>query len=208
MRLKGEPVIPTTSEEHGVLTLSEEERAVRYSRLVSRIVRQFFLQGGDQDDLYQEGMIGLLKAIRSYDPARSDNFEAYASLCIRRQLYDTVRRDVRLTQREEDALRQIAPDPALAGTGDPETQCLANETETEIKAALHGFLSAFEASVLDPYLAGYSVSEISRRLARSPKSVENAILRIRRKLARYLSQGDSRHVPVRIKQSPQRGKER
>ena len=182
----------------GMLLRDEELRAAEYSRLVSRIVRQFFLQGGDQDDLYQEGMIGLLKAIRSYDPARSDNFEAYASLCIRRQIYDTIRRDARLLLREEDALRQIAPDPALAGTPDPETQCLANETETEIKAALHGFLSAFEASVLDPYLAGYSVSEISRSLGRSPKSVENAILRIRRKLARYLSQGENRHLPVRI----------
>ena len=186
-------------QETGVLIPRDEElRAAQYSRLVSRIVRQFFLQGGDQDDLYQEGMIGLLKAIRSYDPARSDNFEAYASLCIRRQLYDTVRRDVRTSRREEDVLRQIAPDPALAGTPDPETQCLANETETEIKAALHGFLSAFEASVLDPYLAGYSVSEISRNLGRSPKSVENAILRIRRKLARYLSQGENRHLSVRI----------
>lgn len=182
----------------GMLLRDEELRAAEYSRLVSRIVRQFFLQGGDQDDLYQEGMIGLLKAIRSYDPARSDNFEAYASLCIRRQIYDTIRRDARLLLREEDALRQIAPDPALAGTPDPETQCLANETETEIKAALHGFLSAFEASVLDPYLAGYSVSEISRSLGRSSKSVENAILRIRRKLARYLSQGENRHLPVRI----------
>ena len=186
-------------QETGVLFPRDEElRAAQYSRLVSRIVRQFFLQGGDQDDLYQEGMIGLLKAIRSYDPARSDNFEAYASLCIRRQIYDTIRRDARLLLREEDALRQIAPDPALAGTPDPETQCLANETETEIKAALHGFLSAFEASVLDPYLAGYSVSEISRSLGRSSKSVENAILRIRRKLARYLSQGENRHLSVRI----------
>ena len=181
-----------TPEKYGLIPADEEGRAAQYSRLVSRIVRQFFLQGGDQDDLYQEGMIGLLKAIRSYDPARNDNFEAYASLCIRRQLYDAVRRDARTSRREEDVLRQIAPDPVLTGAPDPETQCLANETETEIKAALHGFLSAFEASVLDPYLAGYSVSEISRRLERSPKSVENAILRIRRKLARYLSQGDSR----------------
>ena len=185
-------------ETNGLILREEELRAAEYSRLVSRIVRQFFLQGGDQDDLYQEGMIGLLKAIRSYDPARSDNFEAYASLCIRRQIYVTIRRDARLLLREEDALRQIAPDPVLTGAPDPETQCLANETETEIKAALHGFLSAFEASVLDPYLAGYSVSEISRSLGRSPKSVENAILRIRRKLARYLSQGENRHLPVRI----------
>ena len=95
-------------QETGVLIPRDEElRAAQYSRLVSRIVRQFFLQGGDQDDLYQEGMIGLLKAIRSYDPARSDNFEAYASLCIRRQIYDTIRRDARLLLREEDALRQI-----------------------------------------------------------------------------------------------------
>ena len=187
-----------TPEARGYFPTEEESRAAEYSRLVSRLVRQYFLQGGDSDDLYQEGMIGLLKAIRSYDPARSDNFEAYATLCIRRQIYDAIRRDARFSQREEDVLRRIAPDPVLTGHGDPETQCLANETETEIKAALHGFLSAFETSVLDPYLAGYSVGEISRTLGRSPKSVENAILRIRRKLARYLSQGESRHVSVRI----------
>ena len=98
-------------EPSGLIFGEEELRAAEYSRLVSRIVRQFFLQGGDQDDLYQEGIIGLLKAIRSYDPVRSDNFEAYASLCIRRQIYDTIRRDARLFLREEDALRQIAPDP-------------------------------------------------------------------------------------------------
>ena len=189
---------PKVPAEQAALPDNEELRAAEYSRLVSRIVRQFFLRGGDRDDLYQEGMIGLLKAIRSYDPARSDNFEAYASLCIRRQLYDAVRRDASLSRREEDVLRRMAPDPSLTGGQDQETQCLANETETEIKAALQGLLSAFETSVLDPYLAGYSVSEISRTLGRSPKSVENAILRIRRKLARYLSQGDSRHCPVRI----------
>ena len=198
MLLKGEPVTPKVPAEQAALPDNEELRAAEYSRLVSRIVRQFFLRGGDRDDLYQEGMIGLLKAIRSYDPARSDNFEAYASLCIRRQLYDAVRRDASLSRREEDVLRRMAPDPSLTCGQDPETQCLANETETEIKAALQGLLSAFETSVLDPYLAGYSVSEISRTLGRSPKSVENAILRIRRKLARYLSQGDSRHCPVRI----------
>ncbi len=186
------------SEQPELSPRDEETRAAEYSRLVSRIVRQFFLRGGDRDDLYQEGMIGLLKAIRTYDPARSDNFEAYASLCIRRQLFDAVRKDVHFSRREEAVLQQLAPDPVTIDHPDPETQCLANETETEIKAALHGFLSAFEASVLDPYLAGYSVSEISRNLGRSPKSVENAILRIRRKLARYLSQGENRHFPVRI----------
>ena len=150
-----------------------------------------FLQGGDRDDLYQEGMIGLLKAIRAYDPQRSDSFEAFASLCIRRGLYDAVRRSARMALREEDALARI-PLPG-ASAPDPETQCLANETEKEIKAALHGLLSAFEASVLDPYLEGYTVREIARMRGCKEKSVENAVLRIRRKLAQYLTLGDSRH---------------
>lgn len=172
---------------------SEQEEAVfaaEYSRLVSRLVRQFYLRGGDRDDLYQEGMIGLLKAIRSYDPARNDSFEAYASLCIRRQLYDAIRRTAKLSMREEDALQQLGC--STDASPDPETQCLANETEKEIKAAMQGLLSAFEASVLDPYLEGFSVCEIASRLGRDRKSVDNAILRIRRKLANYLSQGDSR----------------
>ena len=164
----------------------------KYKSLVRAKSRAYFLIGADTEDIIQEGMIGLLKAIRSYDPARSDNFEAYASLCIRRQIYDTIRRDARWLLREEDALRQIAPDPALAGTPDPETQCLANETETEIKAALHGFLSAFEASVLDRYLGGLSTAEIAALLGREQKSVDNAIGRIRRKLAQFLAKGDSR----------------
>lgn len=192
----------------GLSPQEEEARAAEYSRLVSRMVRQFFLQGGDQDDLYQEGMIGLLKAIRSYDPALCDNFEAYASVCVRRRLYDMVRRDARSTQREEDVLQRLARDPALTETQNPEVQCMANETESEIQSALRGLLSPFESAVLEPYLAGFSTLEIGGRLGRSPKSVENAVLRIRRKLARYLSQGDGRREPVRIKQSPQRGKER
>lgn len=186
----------------------EEARAAEYSRLVSRIVRRFFLQGGDQDDLYQEGMIGLLKAIRTYDPALCDSFEAYASLCIRRRLYDMVRRDARISQREAETLQKFAICFTSAETQDPEVQYMANETEREIQSALKGLLSPFESAVLEPYLAGFSTTEISSRLGRPPKSVENAILRIRRKLAHYLSQGDGRRQPVRIKQSPQRGKER
>ncbi len=174
------------------LILQEEACAAEYSRLVSRLVRRFFLQGGDQDDLYQEGMIGLLKAIRSYDPARSDNFEAYASLCIRRRLYDMVRRDVRLFQREEGALQKLVGYSTLPESQDPEAQCVANETESEIQSALKGLLSPFESAVLEPYLEGFSAAEISSRLGSKPKSVENAVLRIRRKLARYLSQGDGR----------------
>ena len=183
--MKGEP-----NRDFFQFSASEDESLAAYSRLVFRLARQFYLHGGDEDDLYQEGMIGLLKAVRSYDPRKNDSFEAFAALCIRRQLYDAVRRSARLSQREEEALSKLGFIQEQAP--DPETQCLANETEKEIQAALKGLLSAFEASVLSPYLAGCTVREIAGTLGCTEKSVENAIQRIRRKLAQYLSQGDSR----------------
>lgn len=173
----------------------EEDFAREYSRLVSRLVRPLFLRGGDQDDLYQEGMIGLLKAIRSYDSLRNDSFEAYATFCIRNRLYDAVRSDASGYRREEGTRIRLQLFSALPGEEthtDPETQCLANESAKEIKVALYGLLSTFEASVLDPYLEGYTVNEIAERLSRPPKSVENAVRRIRQKLAHYISKGDSR----------------
>ena len=176
-------------------SVNEDASARAYSRLVSRLVRPYFLRGGDQDDLYQEGMIGLLKAIRSYDPARNDSFEAYAALCIRTRLYDAVRIDASGFRRQEGArseLQRLYPPSGTELYPDPEAQCLANESAKEIKAALHGLLSPFEASVLDPYLEGYTVNEIAARQARPGKSVDNAVRRIRQKLAHYLSQGDSR----------------
>lgn len=172
------------------LPLEEEAFAAEYSRLVSRLVRPYFLQGGDQDDLYQEGMIGLLKAIRSYDPRKNDHFEAYAVLCIRRQLYDAIRRSAKGALPQGGAL--LHPETAQVVEFDPETQVLASETEEEIKAALQGILSVFEGSVLTPYLEGYSVREIAERLGCTAKSASNAVLRIRRKLAQYLAQGENR----------------
>lgn len=188
----------------------EEDFARAYSRLVSRLVRPLFLRGGDQDDLYQEGMIGLLQAVRSYDPQKNSSFEAYAALCVRSRLYDAVRSDASGFRREEDARQRLILDGSGVpqGSDDPEALCLANESAKEIQAALHGLLSAFESSVLDPYLEGYTVNEIAARLGRPQKSVHNAVGRIRLKAARYLSEkGDSRET-CSHNQTPQRGKER
>ncbi len=168
-------------------TASSEETLVRaYTQLVRRCIRPFFLHGGDYDDLYQEGLIGLLAAVRSFDDSRSDNFEAYAALCIRRRVIDAVRRDdafMRRRAREEYALSSATG----VGAADPEVSILARETAREIKRDLAGLLSPFEASVLDRYLDGFTSSEIAAMLDRSNKSVDNAIARIRRKLSSYLS---------------------
>ncbi|MEA4920986.1 MAG: sigma-70 family RNA polymerase sigma factor [Clostridiaceae bacterium] len=170
-------------------SVSEEEQVRGYSKLVRSCIRPYFLRGGDYDDLFQEGMVGLLSALRSYNAGRSDNFEAYAALCIKRRVIDALRKDSahqRRQKRSENAVYSgiLYPEYVLS---DPEVSILASETAKEIKGTLSGMLSPFEASVLDCYLDGYTSSEIARRLKRSSKSVDNAIRRIRRKLALYLS---------------------
>ena len=175
--------------------IGEEEQIRANVQLVRSCIRPYFLQGGDFDDLYQEGMLGLLSAVRSYDPTRNDSFQAYASLCIKRRVIDAVRRDA--THRSHVELEQQSMEEALdryaAGLSiDPEASFLANETAKEIKSTLSGMLSPFEVSVLDRYLEGYTSSEIADQLRRNRKSVDNAIKRIRQKLAKYLSQsGDN-----------------
>ncbi len=164
----------------------EEIFAIQYSRLVTRLVRRYFLSGGDYDDLYQEGMIGLLNAIRKYDPSRSDNFEAYASLCIKSRLVDAMRRDISANDVIYQSSNEVSGISHNVGDN-PEEKVLAEESAQEIISYISGLLSAFEASVLDLYLEGYTVKEISEQLNKTIKSVDNAIVRIRNKLRQYLN---------------------
>lgn len=174
---------------------SEDDLARCYLRLVRSCARPFFLTGGDYDDLVQEGMIGLLKAIRQYDATRSNNFEAFAYLCIRRQIVDALRRDSRNDVLASALLQPLESEdgqehlPGAKVQQDPETELLAKESALEIQNALSGLLSAFEVSVLRLYLQGYTSSEIAHTLHRAQKSVDNATGRIRRKLAKYLNAG-------------------
>lgn len=172
--------------------MREEELIRANVQLVRSCIRPYFLQGGDFDDLYQEGMLGLLSAIRSYDPSRNDSFQAYAALCIKRRVIDAVRRDA--VRRAHAGLEagEIGETCTAGPTADPEASILASETAKEIKSTLSGMLSPFEVSVLDRYLEGYTASEIAKDLGRERKSVDNAIRRVRQKLAGYLSQsGDN-----------------
>ena len=173
--------------------LSEEELVEKYTKLVRRCARPYFLAGGDGEDLIQEGMLGLLSAIRGFDSGRGVPFEAYAELCVRRRIYSALRRlsaDRELTgfiSLESQSPDDISERNPVLG---PEELVIARERAHEITGRLKNGLSKFESAVINLYLDGCTYGEMSRALGRNYKSVDNAVQRIRRKLAHIISVGD------------------
>ena len=158
----------------------------RFSKLVMTIVRRYYLVGGTEDDLEQEGMIGLLSAMHNYTSGRS-SFKTFAGLCIRRSVIDAIRRDhnknnlfynnvLSLSQLDPDAV-QIYPTEQ-----DPEQQVIGKDDRKHIEQQLLSKLSDFERNVLTLYLNGLRYGEIAEKLSISVKSVDNAVQRIRRKI--------------------------
>ncbi len=156
----------------------------RYNRLVRCCCRPLFLMGGDQEDLIQEGMLGLTLAIRSYDESRTASFRTHAARCIRTRLYTAIRDAASTTHAPLNESVPLEPDdPAwLSYQDDPETLVVDRETFQERLRQYRQQLTPLEEQVLALYLQGLSYQEIAQRLDRSVKSVDNAVQRIRRKL--------------------------
>lgn len=179
---------------------AEEALAARYLRLVRICARPLFLVGGDSEDLIQEGTFGLLSAIRRYDPADGASFSTYAERCIRTRLLSAIKSASRLKHfplNDGISLEQLSEDPGTDILSlpelvrhNPEDLILAKESKEELRAASSRCLSKFEIRVLDLYLEGLSYREIAERLCTNAKSVDNAVQRIRRKLAREMNLGD------------------
>ena len=181
---------------------AEEALAVRYNRLVRICARPYFLAGGDSEDLIQEGMMGLLAAIREYNSEKAVHFRTYAEVCIKNRLLSAVKAAARDKHTPLNTYISFET-PLFSGNGDhyaygaadqlqedPEAILLGREAFQERMRALEGQLSGFEASILRLYLNGLSYSEIAAEVNKSPKSVDNAVQRIRRKLAQHHSFGD------------------
>ncbi len=177
---------------------AETELVQRYGRLVRACARPLFLAGGDSEDLIQEGMLGLLTAIRSFDPGRDASFRTYAEICIRSRLYTAIR--AAQGGKHTPLNQSISFEPPLfdgtnahlfSSVESPEDVIIGREELKERLDALKGQLSEFEAQILPPYLSGLSCGEIARRVGRPQKSVDNAIQRLRRKMARQFSTGVS-----------------
>lgn len=170
---------------------AEEVLVTRYSRLVRVCARPFFLAGGDSEDLIQEGMFGLLKAIREFDPGRDVSLRTFAEVCIRRRILSAVAAASRSKHTplnesislEAPFFAHYSPEQAAVHVN-PEDLLIDREEHRERLLQMKDQLSGFEADILDYYLQGYSYAEIARQVGRSPKSVDNAVQRIRRKVAR------------------------
>ena len=179
---------------------AEEELVRRYAKLVEVSTRPYFLAGGDVKDLVQEGMLGLVSAIEHYNPDNGVSFSSFAKMCIRKRLLSAIKAASRLKHlplNESISFEQLSEDPNAAYSAipdatwkNPEELVLARESKEELVGVLSRSLSPFENSVFDCYLEGLSYQEIALRLGKSEKSVDNAVQRIRRKLAKDPIFGD------------------
>ncbi len=160
--------------------------------MVNQVARRYFLTGGDQSDLIQEGMIGLYKALQHYDIDSGQPFFPYAKRCVKSQVISAVRHDMalkstplalsssltELTFEDDDETDIGIPSDELT----PEEKLERRENAVELDRMIHSVLSEFEWSVLKLFLAGCSYKFIANRLDKNEKSVDNAIMRIKNKL--------------------------
>ena len=173
---------------------AEEILVGRYHRFVRSCARPYFLAGGDSEDLLQEGMFGLIKAMREYDPGRDASFQTFADTCIRNRLYSVLKA---ASSGKHLPLNQSVPlNPSLFDANpsfaqvDPEVLLIDREKAASLLQSTRKQLSEFEVKILGYYLDGLTCREIAETVGKSPKSVDNAVQRIRRKVARCISSGD------------------
>lgn len=192
-----------------LIALAKQGNADAYDRLVRRyygFVRlkasSYFLAGGDSDDLIQEGLVGLYKAIRDYRTDRESSFRNFAELCITRQIITAVKTATRnkhtpLNQylsfsaspsnasfEGEPTLDEVIPGPSVH---DPVNQVISSEELRSLVACLSTVLSELESRVLSLYLDGHSYEEVGRRLGCDTKTVDNALQRVKRKVGAHLA---------------------
>src|SRR5690606_1964418 len=176
----------------------------KYKNFVRAKARSYFLIGADREDIIQEGMIGLYKAIRDFRSDKLSSFRAFAELCIQRQIITAIKTATRQKHiplnsyvslnkpiYEEDSDRTLLD--VISGTRitDPEELIISREEFGDIEQKMGEILSDLEWKVLMAYLDGKSYQEIADELERHVKSIDNALQRVKRKLERYLENRNS-----------------
>jgi RNA polymerase sporulation-specific sigma factor len=182
-----------------------EELLRRYRHYARAKARSYFLAGADREDIVQEGMIGLYKAIRDFQGDRNTAFRAFAELCITRQIITAIKTATRQkhvplnsyvslnkgASNEHDEERVLADILVGPNMTDPAELVISAEEIAGIKASMGRLLSSLETEVLQLYMDGKSYHEIAEMLGRHVKSIDNALQRIKRKLEAHLAQRDA-----------------
>ena len=174
-------------------TIIEDYLMEKYKGLVRQKARAMFLIGGDTDDLIQEGMIGLFKAVRDFQPGREATFATFARMCIDRQIYSAIQnsnRQKHLPLNSYVSLNQEDESSPIweLSVENPEEIIIDQETTRDLQQKISDYLSPMENKVLDLYLKGEGYVEIGRIVGKSPKSIDNALQRIRAKIREVISQ--------------------
>ena len=164
----------------------------KYKGLVRKKARAMFLIGGDTDDLIQEGMIGLFKAVRDYQPDRESSFQFFANICIDRQIYTAIKSSNRQKHQPLNTYVSLSDGEAEENFGDscvehdnPESILIDRENVAALENEMKKSLSPLENRVLQLYLDGNGYMDIARILGKTPKSIDNALQRIRGKIKSY-----------------------
>lgn len=189
-----------TDEELAIKAQDGDEVAVnellkKYKSLINKLSRSYFLLGGDIEDIVQEGMIGLYKAIKNFKNTKNATFKTFASTCIKNQIQSAVRMasseknkvlstalpimEENKNEDDEDEVEIVVPSSIPL----PETQILEKEKVREIFDAIKSSLSPLEYKVLLLYLKGFNYNEISQSMNIPKKSIDNALTRIKNKLS-------------------------
>lgn len=172
----------------------------KYQNFVKSKSKSYFLIGADKEDIYQEGMIGLYKAIRDFRPDKLASFKAFAELCVTRQIITAIKTATRQKHiplntyvslnkpiYEEESDRTLLDVLAGLKVTDPEELVISNEEMKHIEKEIGQVLSDLEMEVLMSYLDGKSYQEIACDLDRHAKSIDNALQRVKRKLEKCLN---------------------
>ncbi len=173
----------------------------KYKDLVRSKAKSMHILGGDNEDLIQEGMIGLFKAVRDYDSGRDASFHTFAQLCVSRQLYTAVQASRRKKhiplntyvsfyedpfERQEGKEAELLEALSSKTQQSPEEMFLDKERMAYLETTIERELSAFEKQVLDLYVTGMGSGEIARVLGRDEKSTDNALQRLKSKIRKML----------------------
>lgn len=186
---------------HNGDTLAQDYILDKYKPLVKKKARAFFLIGADREDIIQEGMIGLYKAIRDYQYDRNASFHVFADICISRQIITAIKTATRLkhmplnsyislnkpineSESDDTYINFIKSEYEL----NPETLFIGQESKNFIESHIEEILSGFESKVLYEYLQGNSYSQVAKIMNKSEKSIDNALQRVKKKIEKFLQE--------------------